>query len=160
MHPKFQAKLALQPYLTSANSSQKQSAFPATACLGAPRRGQSGTGFLLPDKGRQRGKTHIGVNAAVGVKNRCAQARKAKTAAALPVHRAADAALLARDHLLQPGQAVRGGVLAHFDADPAAAHLVRHGGRGAGAEEAVENQVAGVGCDMEDALEQCFGFRC
>jgi hypothetical protein len=54
---------------------------------------------------------------------------------------------------------VRGGVFAHFDADPAAAHLVRHGGRGAGAEEAVEDEVVGVGGDVQDALEQSFGFR-
>ena len=113
---------------------------------------------LLPDKGRQRGKAHLGWMQPCASKTGAPRRAKRKppppcqfTAWLIPP-------LFARDHLLQPGQAVRGGVLAHFDADPAAAHLVRHGGRGAGAEEAVENQVAGVGCDMEDALEQPLGF--
>ena len=119
---------------------------------------KGGAGLLLPDEGGQRGKAHFGVDAAIGVEDRRAQAHKAKAAAALPVHRLADAALLAVNHLLQARQAVRGGVLAHFDADPAPAHLVRDGGRGAGAEEAVEDEVVGVGGDVQDALEQAFGF--
>ena len=113
---------------------------------------QGGAGFLLPDEGGQRGKAHFGVDSAGGVKNRRAQAGKTKAAAALPAHRRADAALLAGYHLLQARQAVRGGVLAHLDADPAPAHLVRHGGGGAGSEEAVEDEVAGVGCKVYDAL--------
>ena len=40
------------------------------------------------------------------------------------------------------------GVIAHFNADIAAAHLVRDGGGGAGAEEGVEDEVAGVGGDV------------
>ena len=119
---------------------------------------KGGAGLLLPDEGGQRGKAHFGVDAAIGVKNRRAQPHEAKAAAALPVHGLADAALLAIQHLLQARQAVRGGVLAHFDADPAPAHLVGDGGRGAGAEETVQNQVAGVGGDVEDALDQPFGF--
>ena len=98
------------------------------------------------------------VDAAIGVKNRRAQAHEAKAAAALPVHGLADAALLAIQHLLQARQAVRGGVFAHFDADPAPSHLVGDGGRGAGAEEAVEDEVVGVGGDLEDALQETFGF--
>ena len=35
-----------------------------------------------------------------------------------------------------------GGVLAHLDADPAPAHFVGDGRSGAGAEEAVEDEVA------------------
>ena len=56
---------------------------------------------------------------------------------------------------------MRGGVLAHLDANPAPAHLVCHGGGGAGAEKAVEDEVVGVGCDVEDALDQPFWlWRC
>ena len=119
---------------------------------------ESRAGFLLPDEGGQRGKAHVGVDAAVGVEDRRAQAGKPEAAAALPSHRRADAALLAIHHLLQARQAVRGGVLAHLDANPAPAHLVGDGCGGAGAEEAVENEVAGVGGDVEDALQQTFGF--
>ena len=52
------------------------------------------------------------------------------------------------------------GVRAHFDADVAAAHLVRYRSGGAGAEEGVENEVAGVGGDVEDALQKAFGLGC
>ncbi len=57
-------------------------------------------------------------------------------------------------------QAVGGGVLAHLDADPAPAHLVGDGGRGAGAEEAVEDQVAGVGGNVKNALKKTLGLGC
>ena len=50
------------------------------------------------------------------------------------------------------------GVIAHFNADVAAAHLVRDGCGGAGAEEGVEDEVAGVGGDVEDLLKQLFRF--
>jgi hypothetical protein len=82
----------------------------------------------MPDIGGQRGKTHGGVDVAVGVEGRLAQGVEAETAAALPADRLTDAALFAIDDLLQAGDAVGTGVLAHFDADPATAHLVRHGG--------------------------------
>ena len=49
-----------------------------------------------------------------------------------------------------------GGVFTHLDADPAPAHLVGDGGCGAGAEEAVEDEVTGVGGDIQDALKQSF----
>ena len=79
-------------------------------------------GFLLPDDGGQGGEAHGGVDAAGLVKHRLAQPHEAKAAAAKwlavspnpPGHRLADAALLA-----------------HLDADPAAAHFVRDGGGGA-----------------------------
>ena len=103
-------------------------------CASAGLRGvKGGAGFLLPDKGGQRGKTHLGVDAALGVKNRRAQRHEAHAAAALPAHRLADAALLTRNDFLQARQAVGDGVVAHLDADPAAAHFVGDGGGGAGA---------------------------
>ena len=98
---------------------------------------ECGVGFLLPDKGGQRGKAHTGVNAAAGVEDGRAQRHVTKAAAALPADGGADAALFAVDDFLQARQAVRGGVLAHFDANPAPAHLVGDGGGGARAEEAV-----------------------
>ena len=55
-------------------------------------------------------------------------------------------------------QAVRAGVFAHFDADPAPPHLVRHRRRGAGAEEGVEDEVAFVGGDVEDGRQQSLRF--
>jgi hypothetical protein len=51
--------------------------------------------------------------------------------------------LVAVDDLAQAGRAVGDGVLAQLDADPAAAHLVGDGSGGAGAEEGVEDEVAG-----------------
>ena len=51
------------------------------------------------------------------------------------------------------------GVFAHFNADVATAHLVGDGSGGAGAEEGVEDKVAGFGGDVEDALDEAFGFR-
>ena len=49
-------------------------------------------------------------------------------------------------------------VLAHLNADIAPAHLVGHCGGGAGAEEGVEDKVAGVGGDVENTLDEAFGF--
>jgi hypothetical protein len=43
-------------------------------------------------------------------------------------------------------------VFAHFDTDPTAAHFVGHGSGGAGAEEAVEDEVAGVGGEANYSL--------
>ena len=51
------------------------------------------------------------------------------------------------DDLLQARNDVRVAVLAQFDHDPAAAHLVGDRAGGAGASEGVENQVAGIGGD-------------
>jgi hypothetical protein len=87
-----------------------------------------------------------------------AELQHAKAAAALPVHRRADAALLACDHFGQARQAMRDRVLAHLDADPLAAHLVRDGGGGAAAEEAVEDEVGGVGGDCDDLGHETLRF--
>ena len=51
------------------------------------------------------------------------------------------------------------GVLAHFDADIAAAHFLSDGSGRARAEERVENQIAGVSCDVNYPLNQTFRFR-
>ena len=48
---------------------------------------------------------------------------------------------------------MRNGVLAHFNADIAASHLVRHCRSRAGAEKGVEDEVAGVGGDVENCVE-------
>ena len=98
------------------------------------------------------------VDPAVFVENRRAEGAEAEAAAALPADILRDAALLAFDDLLHPQGAVGAGMLAHFDADPPASHLVRDGSRGARAEEAVEDEVAGVGGDVENALDQALGF--
>lgn len=50
------------------------------------------------------------------------------------------------------------GMFAHFDADPAPAHLVGNGCRRARPEEGVEDEIAGVGGDVKNALDQALGF--
>ena len=67
-----------------------------------------------------------------------------EAAAALPIHGCGNATLLASNDLFQSRQAMRAGVLAHFDADVAAAHFVGHCGGSTGTEKAIENEVAGV----------------
>ena len=49
-------------------------------------------------------------------------------------------------------------VLTHFDTDVATPHLVRHRRRGAGAEEGVKDEVAGVGGDMDYPFQKPFRF--
>ena len=56
--------------------------------------------------------------------------------------------------------AVGVGVAAHFNADVPAAHLVGNGGGRAGAEEGVENQVAGVGGKVQYPFNKVFWFWC
>ena len=106
----------------------------------------------------QRREAHVLADAAVGIEHGLAQTHEAEAAAAVPAHRLGNAALLAFDDFRQPRQAVGFRVIAHLDADPAAAHLVGDGRGGAGAEEAVEDEVVGVSGDVEDALEQPLGL--
>jgi hypothetical protein len=47
-------------------------------------------------------------------------------------------------------------MLAELHHDPAAAHLVRDGAGGAGAGEGVEDDIAGVGGDGKNLLNQLF----
>lgn len=47
----------------------------------------------------------------------------------------------------------------HLDADVTPSHLVGHRGGGAGAEERIEHEVAGIGGDVDDALDEPFRFR-
>ena len=89
-----------------------------------------------------------------------AEAVETEAAAALPADAFGDAALFAVNHFVQARDAMADGVIAHFNADVAAAHLVRYGGGSAGAEEGVEDEVAGVSGDVEDALNEAFGFGC
>ena len=49
---------------------------------------------------------------------------------------------------------MRAGMRAHFDPDPAAAHLVGDSCCGTGAEEAVEDQIAWLRSDVKNALDQ------
>jgi len=49
-------------------------------------------------------------------------------------------------------------MFSHLDADVAAAHLVSYGGGGAGAQEAVENQIAGVGSNLQNLSEETLGL--
>ncbi len=114
--------------------------------------------FEMPDIGGERGKAHGGVDVAVGVEGSLTQGVEAEAATTFPAHGFADAAMLTVDDFLQARDAMRAGVVTHLNADPAAAHLVGHGGCGAGAEEGVEDEVAGVGGDVDDAVEKAFGL--
>jgi len=115
----------------------------------AARRRPGTAGFLIPDPGGQGGEADFRVDAAVGEKHRLAQGEEAEAAAALPAQGLRNAAWFAGHYLLQARQAMGGGMLAHLDADIAPAHLVGHGGGGAGAEEGIEHEVAGVGGDLQ-----------
>ncbi len=115
-------------------------------------------GFAEIDVGGQHGKGDVGADLPRFVEHRRAKAVEAKSAAALPADVFGDATLFAADDLIQARDAMADGVRAHFDADVAAAHLVRHRRGGAGAEEGIEDEVAGVGGDMENALQEAFGF--
>lgn len=104
------------------------------------------------------GEADRGVDPAIRVEDGLAKRAEAEAAAALPADILRDAALFALDHLLHSQGAVGAGVIAHFHPDPAAAHLVRDRRRGARAEETVEDEVAGVGGDVQDALDETLGF--
>src|SRR5690606_14063844 len=62
------------------------------------------------------------------------------------------------DDLVQAGDDMGFTVVAKFDHDPATAHLVSDGPRRAGASEAVENEVTGIGSDSDDPTYQPLGF--
>lgn len=104
-------------------------------------------GFAHPDKGRQVSKTNVGMQVAIGIEQRGTKLQRAKAAATFPAHGLADATLFTVDYLVQPRQAMRERMLAALDADPAPAHLVRDGGGGAAAEEAVEDEVIWIRCN-------------
>ena len=122
--------------------------------VAAPR----AAGLAEIDVGGQHGKGDVGANLPRLVEHRRAEAVEAKPAATLPADAFGNAALFAVDDLVQARNAMADGVRAHFDADVAAAHLVCYRRGGAGAEEGIEDEVAGVGGDVEDALQEAFGL--
>ena len=122
--------------------------------VAAPR----SAGLAEINVGGQHGEGDVGANPPRGVEHRRPEAVEAKPAAALPADTFGDAARFAVDDLVQARDAMADGVRAHFDADVAAAHLVRHRRSGAGAEKGIEDEVAGVGGDVEDALQEAFGL--
>jgi hypothetical protein len=82
-----------------------------------------------------------------------------KPAAAPPIHGGRDAARVrAVNHFLQTRNDVRVAMLAEFDHQPAAAHLMRDCARRAGTGEGVEHEVAGVSCDFDDMAQKSFGL--
>src|SRR6185312_9929499 len=116
-------------------------------------------GFREPDVRSQMFELDFGIDSALVIEHPGTELVEAEAAAAVPTDTFRNAALLAIDDFHETRLAMRARVLAHFDADPASAHLVRDGGGGAGAEEAVEDQVAFIGGDMNNTLEQCFWLR-
>ena len=117
-------------------------------------------GLAEIDVGGQHGKGDIGADLPRFVEHRRAEAVEAKPAAAPPADAFGNAALLAADDFAQARHAMADRMRAHFDADIAAAHLVRHRRGSAGAQEGVEDEVTRVGGDVEDALKEAFGLGC
>ena len=97
--------------------------------------GQGRLGLGEPDVRPKLGKLDALADAPVLIENGLSQAVEAEAAAALPVLGLRYATLFPVNDLAQPWGAVRHRVLAHFNADVAAAHFVGHGGGCAGAEE-------------------------
>src|SRR5690606_28130867 len=83
----------------------------------------------------------------------------AEAAAALPVHGLGYATLFAVHDLTQTRLTMGLGMIAHFDADIATPHFLRDGGSRARAEEAVENEIAGVGSNRECLSDELLRFR-
>ena len=106
----------------------------------------------------QGGECDGGVDFAVGGERFIAQPVKTETAAAVPVRRFGDAALFAGDDRIQTRHAVGDGMRAHLDANPPSSHLMRHRGRGAGAEERIQHPVAFGGGELQDALNESLRF--
>ena len=88
-----------------------------------------------------------------------AEAIEPEPAPALPTDPLGDPARFPFDHLAEARPAVGDRVLAHLDADPAPAHLVRDRGGGTRAEEGIEDEVAGVGGNMDYPFNQPLRFR-
>jgi hypothetical protein len=116
-------------------------------------------GLGEPDVAGERAKADRGVDRAVRREDRLPEREEAEAAAAGPARVLRDPTLLALDHLGQAEGAMGPCMRAHLDADPAPAHLVRHCGRRAGAEEAVEDEVAGIRGDVEDPLNKALRLR-
>jgi hypothetical protein len=51
-------------------------------------------------------------------------------------------------------------VVTQFYHDPATAHFVSHSPGGAGPGEGVENEIAGLGGELEHTLKKVLWFRC
>ena len=77
---------------------------------------------------RQHREADVLPDVAFLVEDGGAEPIEAEPSAALPAHRLRNPARFALDDLLQTRRAMGAGVLAHFDADVAASHFVRHGG--------------------------------
>lgn len=105
---------------------------------------------------RECGKADTFVNSAFLIKDSFAQTIEAEPAATLPADRSRNSTLFTVNHLLQARHAMGHSMFTHFNTDIAPPHFVGNSSRGAGAKEGVQDEVAGVGSDMEDTLNECF----
>ena len=119
----------------------KADAFITSQKRGIGTAGIRNTGFEKPYMSGQWPEFYSCGNMAVFIEYGGTQPIEAETAAAFPSHGFGNAALLAIDHFLQARGTMRHGMVAHFNADIAAAHFVRDGGGCGGAEKTVENEV-------------------
>ena len=97
---------------------------------------------------RKLGKGYLFADGSVFVEDAFPKFIEAEPASALPVHGLRYAALFTIDNFLKTGNAVCYRVFSHFYADVAAAHFMGHGRRGAGTEEGIQNQIAGIRRDI------------
>ena len=78
---------------------------------------------------------------------------EAVPSAALPVLRLGNAAgVLPSNDLIHAHFAMGIGVIAHFHANPMPPHFLCDGSGSTGTEKGIENQIAGIGGNMDDAL--------
>nr|VFJ69530.1 MAG: hypothetical protein BECKFW1821C_GA0114237_10196 [Candidatus Kentron sp. FW] len=81
-----------------------------------------------------------------------------KTVVPLLAYGLGNTALFPFDDLSKARGTVGDSMFPHLDADPTPAHFMGDSGDGTGAEEAVEDEIAGVCGDVEDELDETFRF--
>ena len=82
------------------------------------------------------------------------------SSASLPALRLGNAAgVFPGNNLIHAHFAMGIGMIAHFHANPTPPHFLCDGSGSTGTEEGIKNQIAGIGGNMDDALNKLFGFR-
>src|SRR6266540_2038437 len=106
----------------------------------------------------QHWETNVLTDVPVFVEHGRAEAVEAEAAASLPAHRFRYPALFALNDFVEARRAMGDGMFTHFDPNPAAAHLMRHGSCGTRTEEGIKHEIARACSDLEDALHQSLWF--
>ena len=112
-----------------------------------------------PHMRRHHVKRNVTRQRTVLVQDRLAKLVVAEPAAAIPLDRLGDSALLAVHDLLQPDCTMRLGVVAHLDADPPPPHLVRNRRSRPASQERIKNQIALIRRNLQHTLNQTLWLR-